>query len=98
VSSFYILYSNSLDKFYTGITTESVEVRLEKHNSGAYGKKYTSAATDWILQLDLKAGDYAHARRMEIYVKKQKSRSYTLSLIHSEIEQKQLFEKTIQHG
>jgi len=50
-----------LDKYYSGITTESAEVRLEKHNSGAYGKRFTSAATDWTIQLEITAVDYPHA-------------------------------------
>ncbi|MDZ4710578.1 MAG: GIY-YIG nuclease family protein [Saprospiraceae bacterium] len=65
-----MLYSKTSDKYYAGITSDSVEDRLEKHNSGAYGKKYTSAATDWTIQLDLKTSDYAHARRIELDVKK----------------------------
>ncbi|WP_366871122.1 GIY-YIG nuclease family protein [Flavobacterium sp.] len=32
----YILYSNLLNQFYIGATQESVEARLERHNSGTY--------------------------------------------------------------
>ncbi|MBN3584581.1 GIY-YIG nuclease family protein, partial [Algoriphagus aestuarii] len=33
----YILFSPSLNKFYTGITLESVDSRIEKHNLHQYG-------------------------------------------------------------
>jgi len=72
-----------------------VSQRLEKHNSGAYGKKFTSVASDWTIQLEITAIDYAHARRMELLVKKRKSRSYILTLIHSKEEQGQLFNRAI---
>jgi len=98
MSSLYILYSPSLDKYYTGITTDPVKQRLEKHNSGFYGKRFTSAASDWVIQLEIETIDYAHARRMELYVKSRKSRVYILSLIQSKTEQDQLFNRTISIG
>jgi len=42
MASVYILYSESINKFYIGYTTETVEKRLEKHNSGFYENKYTA--------------------------------------------------------
>ena len=41
----YILYSESLDKFYIGHTCESLDERLRKHLSDHKG--YTSKVKDW---------------------------------------------------
>ncbi len=49
----YILYSSSLNRFYPGITQESVESRLEKHNNSSYGNRYTSQAKDWVIFLEI---------------------------------------------
>lgn len=77
----YIIYSQSLDKYYTGVTQESVVSRLEKHNSGEYGKqRYTSTADDWKLYLALSCDDYSHAIRLERKIKSMKSRKYIENL------------------
>ena len=48
--SCYILYSKKLGKFYTGATHTTVNERLTKHNSGAYGKhRFTASTDDWEL-------------------------------------------------
>ncbi|MBK6346976.1 MAG: GIY-YIG nuclease family protein [Bacteroidales bacterium] len=41
----YILYSESLDKYYVGSTHGTVEERLYKHNNRQKG--FTSAVSDW---------------------------------------------------
>lgn len=43
----YILPSPDLDKFYIGITQDSVENRILKHNNASYGKHFTSEVNDW---------------------------------------------------
>ncbi|MBS1782441.1 MAG: GIY-YIG nuclease family protein, partial [Bacteroidetes bacterium] len=43
----YILYAESLDRFYIGHTTETIEVRLRKHLSNHKG--FTAKAKDWIV-------------------------------------------------
>lgn len=46
----YILHSEKLDRFYVGITTETVDERISKHNQIVYGKhRYTATANDWEL-------------------------------------------------
>ncbi len=45
VATFYILFSNALDRYYIGHTTEAVEERLRKHL--ADHKAWTSRAKDW---------------------------------------------------
>jgi putative endonuclease len=94
MASFYITYSQKLDRYYVGITQVSVEERLLKHNFEKYsGKNFTSKADDWHVKLEIAAQDYAHARRMELYVKKMKSRKYLELLIISQEERDKLFQK-----
>jgi putative endonuclease len=94
MASFYIIYSQKLDRYYVGITQVSVEERLLKHNFEKYsGKNFTSKADDWQIKLEIQAEDYAHARRMELYIKKMKSRKYLELLISSELEREKLFIK-----
>ena len=44
----YILFSQKLDRFYIGATTQTPENRLEKHNQHSYGNHhFTAKADDW---------------------------------------------------
>jgi len=46
----YILYSETLNKYYVGACQESLDGRILNHNTGFYGSKtFTSNANDWIL-------------------------------------------------
>lgn len=81
--AFYIIYSIALDKYYSGITTEDVQVRLQKHNNASYGTKYTLKVNDWTVKLVIHGQDFAHVRRMELYVKKRKSRAYIIDLVNN---------------
>jgi putative endonuclease len=76
----YILYSPSLDKFYTGITQESVESRLEKHLNSGYGNRYTSQADDWIIFLVIPCNSVAQSLKIEKHIKKMKSKKYIYHL------------------
>ena len=50
----YILYSEKLDKFYTGATRLSASIRQERHLVEYYGNsKFTSKAEDWILYFEV---------------------------------------------
>ena len=77
----YILYSPSSNKFYTGITQESVEERLVKHNTKAYGNhRFTAKVSDWELFLCIKAESISHARKMEVFIKRMKSQVFIRKL------------------
>ena len=77
----YILYSPSSNKFYTGITQESAEERLIKHNTKAYGNhRFTAKASDWELYLCIKAESFSHARKMEVFIKRMKSQVFIKKL------------------
>jgi putative endonuclease len=82
----YILYSKSVNKYYVGITTEEPEKRLKKHNIKYYENQYTSIADDWEIKLSILCSDIKVARKMELYVKRMKSRKFIEKLIENEIE------------
>ena len=88
----YIIYSKKLDKYYTGITLLSPEERLQKHLDKTYGDhRYTAAADDWVLFWSVNCRNIAQARRIEIHIKKMKSKTYIQNLIkYPEITQKLL--------
>lgn len=91
----YILYSPNLGKFYTGITSESLDSRLDKHNKKTYGNhRFTANASDWELFLKIDSDSYAHARRIEIRIKKMKSTKFIRELKEDPTKLIQLFEQT----
>ncbi len=77
----YILFSESLGKFYTGACQDSLTERIEKHNNHSYGNhRFTAAANDWKLFLRIDANDYSHAIRLERKIKSMKSSKYIQNL------------------
>jgi len=69
---FYILFSESADKYYVGHTTEPIEERLRKHNSNHKG--FTGKFADWIVVYTEVYASKQDAYRRELQVKKWKSR------------------------
>jgi len=43
----YILYSEHLNKYYVGSTSENLDSRIRKHHS--FHRGFTSKAKDWVL-------------------------------------------------
>jgi putative endonuclease len=85
----YILYSPSLDKFYVGFTTETPELRLERHNSDYYENKFTANGKPWILFLAIECSDAEQARKIEAHIKSMKSQKYIRNLaVYPEIIEK----------
>ena len=80
-SFFYILFSASANKYYTGITSTTVAERIHKHNAGFYDKHFTSIASDWELKLEIEFVDFSLARKAELYIKRMKSRNFIEKLI-----------------
>jgi len=76
----YVLYSPSINQYYVGITTESVESRLFKHNEAFYGKTFTSKVNDWILYLEIPCECKEQLFRIEKHIKRMKSRIYIENL------------------
>ncbi|HNW98088.1 MAG TPA: GIY-YIG nuclease family protein [Bacteroidales bacterium] len=78
----YILYSTKADRYYVGETC-NLEERLKMHNSGFFKGSFTKQANDWNIVFSLECNDINIARRIELYIKKMKSRKYIENLIHS---------------
>ena len=77
----YILYSNQLDRYYIGSTSNSVQERLTKHLNGYYGEgHYTSKSNDWIVFYKIACTSSNQARRIELHIKRMKSRDYIINL------------------
>jgi len=75
----YVIFSQTLQKYYVG-ETEDVEVRIDLHNSGFFKGAYTSRASDWELYLSIPCKTRTGARKMERFIKSQKSRLFIESL------------------
>ena len=76
----YILYSESYDKYYVGYTNDLKRRSLE-HNELSENS-FTSRFRPWILKCSFEIGeDRGIARRVELHIKKQKSRDYIESII-----------------
>jgi len=74
----YILYSSSIDKYYTG-QTDSLESRLNSHLAKI--SPYTRVADDWKLVYSESFDTRTAALKRENAIKKKKSRKYIEWLI-----------------
>ena len=77
----YILYSVSLDKFYIGSTSNTLEERIRKHNSNHSG--FTGKSNDWKLVYKESFSDKLMAMKRERELKAWKSRKRIELLISS---------------
>ena len=77
----YILYSETLDSYYTGFCQGSLEERISKHQEGFYDKSYTKKASDWTLFWSLTCASNKQALCIEKHIKKMKSKVYIQNLI-----------------
>ena len=75
----YILYSQSIDRFYIGETID-VENRLSEHNTHFFEGSFTSQANDWTVFLTLECKNRTQARMIESHIKKMKSKTYIRNL------------------
>jgi len=78
--SVYIIYSESLDKYYIG-SCQDFGNRLLLHNSGR--NKSTKGGISWVLKYEEKYATNQEARKREAAIKKMKSRKYIEQLISS---------------
>ena len=74
----YILFSEKLNKYYIGSTSD-INRRIEDHNRGK--EKFTRTGTPWQIVYSEQFEILADARRRELQIKKQKSRKYIERLI-----------------
>ena len=78
----YIIYSEKLDKYYTGACID-LERRLYEHNIGH--SKFTSLGLPWILKYTESYLTLPLAKKRELEIKKKKSRLYIEKLIGSSV-------------
>jgi putative endonuclease len=78
--TFYILYSASKDKFYTG-HTDKLERRIDEHNTGS--NKSTKSGRPWEIVYRRDFQTRAEAAKMESKLKRMKSKKYILWFIEN---------------
>ncbi|RYY46118.1 MAG: hypothetical protein EOO06_15185 [Chitinophagaceae bacterium] len=70
----YVLYSESSDKYYVGYTTD-ITSRLRRHNEQEHFNTYTCKSRPWRVAALFWCGeDAGAAKRIECFIKRQKSR------------------------
>ena len=68
----YILHSQTLDKYYIGFTSQSLEERIEKHLCDHKG--FTAKAKDWVVVFIEVFGEKSAAMKREKEIKNWKSK------------------------
>ncbi len=79
MASVYILYSKSIERFYTGSCFDLLD-RLEQHKNKVYEKSFTAKADDWELFFSIDGLAYKQARAIEAHIKKMKKNIYIQNL------------------
>jgi putative endonuclease len=77
----YILYSETLNKYYIGYTSVTLESRLQKHNANHKG--FTGRNTDWVVKYFEHYNTKSEAMKREKEIKAWKSRIRVQQLISS---------------
>ena len=75
----YILFSEKIDKFYIGACT-NLDRRLYEHNIGH--STFTKSGIPWKIVFSEEFPDLSSAKKRELFIKKQKSRKFILSLLN----------------
>ena len=76
----YVLYSQKIDSFYIG-ETSNIENRLLWHNNKEFQKAYTKIANDWKLYFQINCIDIIQSRKIEKHIKAMKSKLYIENLV-----------------
>ncbi len=76
----YILYSESIDQFYVGIS-RNPEQRLHYHNNG--NKGWTRRGRPWEISLQKGFNSKTEAQKWENWIKSQKDRSIIEKIIEN---------------
>jgi putative endonuclease len=71
----YILYSKTANKYYIG-SCEDLEIRLKQHSEKVFPGSFTSFYDDLELFYSMGELNYQQARKIEIHIKKMKSKKY----------------------
>ncbi len=76
----YIIYSKDYNKYYTGVSHEDVETRIQNHNNKNYDNAYTSFTNDWKAYLCIECKSFKQALKIEKHIKLMKSTFYIENL------------------
>jgi putative endonuclease len=79
MATVYILYSKSIDRFYTG-SCKDLDKRLNQHLNNKFEKSFTSKTSDWEIYHVIEKLEYSQARKIEKHIKKMKSKKYVQNL------------------
>ena len=75
----YILFSEKLNRYYVGCTSDLTK-RLQFHGDKTQDRKYTYKADDWVVFLTLECGSQLQALAVEKHIKRMKSKVYIENL------------------
>jgi putative endonuclease len=65
----YILFSKELNRFYTGVCHDDLELRVKKHNDHDYGThRFTAKANDWTLVFTIECETFSQAVKIEKHI------------------------------
>ena len=79
MASVYILFSETLDRFYTG-SCKDRSYRIEQHFNKDFADSFTAKTDDWVLYFFVDDLEYEQARSIEEHIKKMKSKRYIQNL------------------
>ena len=79
----YILYSESLDKYYVG-STEDLDQRIHIHNHPNESRKFTAKGLPWILKCRIDCFTKEMAFSLERRIKSMKSRKFIERLLQDD--------------
>lgn len=79
MASVYILFSQKLNRFYTG-SCKDLSYRIEQHLNKEFTDSFTTRTDDWKLFLFCDDLKYEQARAIEMHIKQMKSKSYIQNL------------------
>ncbi|PTX41678.1 putative endonuclease [Christiangramia gaetbulicola] len=88
----YILYSERLDKYYTGETPDA-DIRLDLHNKHHFKNAFTNAADDWTIKLTFNTDSKENALYLESFIKRMKSKTFIEKVINNPSILNQILEK-----
>ena len=71
----YIIYSNTLKRYYIGQTV-NVQERIKQHNNGYYDEASTKIANDWELFWKLECMSKKQAIQIESHIKRMRNKTY----------------------
>lgn len=79
MATFYIIYSESIDKFYVG-SSDNFKMQFAQHKKTHFPKGFKTTATDWEPYFLIENIPLDVANRIVKHTKKQKSKEYYQSL------------------